>query len=130
LGESGGITQPNAITPIEYLNQLFDYALSIGMTYDQYWYEDTDLLIHYIKAEQYRLKRFNQQAWVQGLYVYQAIGCLVPILNPLSKEHKARPYLKEPFPSSKEEVEERRLKRIQAWTNMMMSKVKRDEKEV
>lgn len=72
----------------------------------------------------------NFQAWLQGLYVYQAIGSLVPLLNPFSKEHKAKPYVKEPLPLTEKEVEERRLRKIEKWTQMMMSKVKKEEQEV
>ena len=125
MGESRSVSQ-STITPLEYLNQLCEYALSIGMSYDLYWYGDADELLRFTRAEELRQKRVNYQAWLTGLYVYEAIGSLVPILNPFSKEHKARPYLKEPFPTSAEEVEERRLRKIEKWTQMMMSKVKKE----
>lgn len=129
MGSSGlESSQKQTASPQDILNYLDDlcaYALSIGMTYEQYWYDLPNLLNIYVKAEEYKRTRRNQELWLQGLYVYQAIGTLVPALNPFSKDHKAKPYLKEPIPISEKEVEERRLKRIQKWTEMMMSKVKK-----
>ena len=129
MGSSGLETSPKQTASpqdiLNYLDDLCAYALSIGMTYEQYWFERPNLLNVYVKAEEYRRTRVNQDLWLQGLYVYQAIGDLVPLLNPFSKDHKPKPYLKEPIPISEKEVEERRLKRIQNWTEMMMSKVKK-----
>lgn len=78
---------------INYLYELFAYALSIGMNYEQYWYDDPMLINSYIKAEEIRQVKKNNELWLQGLYVYIAIGDLVPVLNPFSKDHKAKKYL-------------------------------------
>lgn len=110
---------------LNYLDELCAYALSIGMTYEQYWYGDPKLLNTYIRAEEFRRTRRNQELWLQGLYVHYAIGTLVPVLNPFSKDKKAKSYLKEPLPISEKDLEERRLKRIEKWTKMMMSKVEK-----
>lgn len=126
MGESRGVSQ-STTTPLEYLNQLCEYALSIGMSYDLYWYGDPYELNRFVKAEEIRQKKMNFQVWLQGYYVYQAIGSLVPLLNPFSNEHKAKPYLKEPIPLTEKEAEERRLRRLEKWTQMMMSKVKKKE---
>ena len=39
----------------------------------------------------------NYEKWLQGRYIYHAIGALTPILNPFSKKKKAEEYLKEPL---------------------------------
>ena len=110
---------------VDYLDFLCSYALVVGMSYDDYWYSDPKLLLVYTRAEEIRQRKKSRELWLQGLYVYEAIGCLVPILNPFSKDHKAKKYMSEPFPVSEKELEERRLARISKWTNMMMSKVKK-----
>lgn len=125
MGESGGLSSQNTLSPLEYLDQLCDYALSIGMTYDQYWYDNPYILLHYVRADGLRAKRENNRLWLQGYYVYVAVGSLVPLLNPFSKDKKPKPYLKEPIPTSEKELEERRLQRLEKWTSMMMSKVKK-----
>lgn len=130
MGSSGELntnqqktTSPQGI--LNYLDDLCAYALSIGMTFEQFWYDDPSLIKYYIKAHDIKRALKNQELWLQGLYVYQAIGNLIPVLNPFSKDHKAKPYLKEPIPLTQKEVEERRLKRIEKWTSMMMSRVKK-----
>ena len=126
MGENRSVSD-KAITPLEYLDQLCDYAMSLGMPYSEYWNGDYDILNHYVNAEQIRQKKRNMELWLQGAYVYQAIGNLVPILNPFSKEHKAKPYPKEPFPLTQQEIDERRQKKIQRWVDYMMKKVKKME---
>lgn len=72
--------------------------LSIGMTSQEFWEEDGDLAICYRKAEEYRQDRANWFAHLQGLYIYEAICDVAPILNPLAKKGtKARPYPSRPY---------------------------------
>ena len=129
MGESGvsDKTPTKTITPIEYLDELCAYAMSIGMSYHDYWYGDYEMLKYYIRADEMKRIRHNNELWLQGLYVYQAIGSLVPILNPFSKDHKAKPYLKAPIPITKREMEEIESKNEQKVFNYLMSKVKKTE---
>ena len=132
MGSSGLEENQKTASPkdiINYLNDLFDYALSIGMTYEEYWLQDPLLLEHYIKAEEMRVMRKNQELWLQGLYVHIAIADLVPVLNPFSKDHKPKKYLESPLPITQKEQEELRLKRIEKWTNQMMSRIKNQDKK-
>lgn len=126
MGESRTLNK-NTITPLEYLDKLCDYALALGMSYNDYWFNHYDMINHYINAEKIRQRQRNMEMWLQGAYVYHAIGNLVPVLNPFSKDHKPKPYPKEPFPISQEDVdalEERRKQRIFKY---MMSRVKNKE---
>ena len=126
MGENRGVSQPT-ITPLEYLDQLCGYALSIGMSYNDYWYNDYTMLIHYHNAEKIRQKRKNNELWLQGLYVHIAIGDLVPVLNPFSKEHRAKPYLKKPIPLTQEEQEQEEREKYQRFVDYMMSRTKKKE---
>lgn len=116
---------PSSKDIIDYLEKLCDYALSIGMSYDQYWYGDPHILVNYVNAEEIRQRKRNTEMWIQGAYVYQAIGCLAPILNGLSKENRAKAYLKQPIPLTEKEREEQEQAKIQKFINFMMSKVKK-----
>lgn len=67
------------------------------MTYEQYWYGEPWLVKAYHEADELRKENVNYEKWLQGLYIYNGIGALSPILNPLSKKKKADEYPKEPL---------------------------------
>ena len=81
----------------------------MGMTYEQYWNMSPYLVIAYRKA--YKLKReiANEQAWLQGLYVYDAFA--VCMANAFAKRGaKKVDYLEKPvdiFPLTDAEKERR-----------------------
>lgn len=93
----------------------FPYYLSIGMTEEQYWDRDSTLVKYYREAEELRKERMNQEAWLQGMYIYDAISRLSPILRAFAKKGtKAQPYVEEAYPISKKTVEEAELKKEKA----------------
>lgn len=90
----------------------FPYYLSIGMTEEQYWDRDSTLVKSYRKAEELRKERVNQEMWLQGMYIYDAISRLSPILRAFAKKGtKAQPYVEEAYPINKKTVEEAELKK-------------------
>lgn len=127
MGESRGIEQ-KALSPIEYLDELCAYAMSIGMSYELYWYGDPFAINHFIKAEKIRQRKRNTEMWLQGAYIYNAVGALVPVINPFSKEHRAKPYLKQPIPISKEEQEEQEREKYNRFVDYMMKRVEASKK--
>ena len=69
------------------------------MTYEQFWYQDPHLVRAYAKAEEMRIKRRNEELYLQGRYVYEAIGAFAEILPAFPKKGaKIQPYLEEAFP--------------------------------
>ena len=112
---------------VDYLQKLCDYALSIGMSYDLYWYGDPQALINFVNAEEIRQRKRNTELWLQGAYIYQAIGSLTPILNPFSKEHRAKPYLKQPIAITERELEEKRVAKVNQFVDYMFKRVKKEE---
>ena len=111
-------TAPHDI--VKYLNELYAYAITLGMSYNDYWIDEPDLINCYIEAEKIRERKKNQELWLQGAYIYQAIGCLYPLFNPFSKEHKAREYLKQPFPLTEEERQEQFERRLERYLNSLV----------
>ena len=89
----------------------------MGMTYEQFWEQSPRLAIAYRDA--YRLKREteNEQAWLQGLYVFDAFA--VCMANAFSKPGtKKQKYIERPidiFP-----LTERERKRREAEENAKM----------
>lgn len=92
-----------------------------GMSYDEFWYGKPELAVAYRKAHRLRMEQTNQQLWLQGLYVFNAMS--VAIGNALSKQKQK--YIQEPiqiFPPTEDEkqakAEETRRKlveKLNAW---------------
>lgn len=70
--------------------------MSFGMTYDEFWNGDNEMPKMYRKAFEIRQREADHQAWLQGAYVYQAIGALAPALKAFAKG-QVHPYLEHPF---------------------------------
>ena len=111
---SGQASSPPSFTYTEKFYELFPYYLAIGMTPEQYWESDCTLTKYYRKAEELRNEKRNQELWLQGMYVYEAICDASPILHAFaSKGAKPVPYSSKPYPltnrdAQREEEEKQR----------------------
>ena len=82
------------------------YYLSIGMTATEYWDGDPSLPKYFRKAQELRNQIRNQELWLQGMYVYEAIADVAPILQAFAKKGaKPRPYPDKPYAITDKEVE-------------------------
>ena len=91
-------------TYTERFYEQFPYYLSIGMTPEQYWEGDPALAKYYRKADAMKLERRNQELWLQGMYVYEAICDASPILHSFAKKGtKPHPYTDKPYPLTDKE---------------------------
>ena len=77
------------------------YFISIGMTYEQFWYDDVSIAKMYLKAFELKEERETLKGkwarWEQGLYVYEAICKTSPILRAFSKATKPLQYPEKPY---------------------------------
>lgn len=88
-----------SITYTEKFYEQFPYYLAIGMTPEQYWDGDPALAKYYRQADELKLERLNQQLWLQGMYVYEAICDASPILRAFAKKGtKPHPFTEKPYP--------------------------------
>lgn len=103
----GGVTATAPLkTYTEKFNELFPYYLSIGMTEEQYWDKDNQLVISYRKADELRMARKNQEMWLQGAYIYDALCRVSPILHAFAKKGtKPTPYLSEAYALTEKQAE-------------------------
>lgn len=120
MGSSGVDDTPTSQKIINYLDELSYYALALGMPAKEYWEDEPRLILTYIGADKIKTQKMNYELWLQGLYVYHAIGCLVPVLNPFSKEHKARAYMSEPVPLTEEERQLAFERKIEKYLNSLV----------
>lgn len=71
-------------------------ALAIGIDYNLFWKLNPCKLEPFLKARNLKLKMKNEELWLQGLYVYNAIS--VALANGFRKKGaKAQNYLEEPI---------------------------------
>ena len=80
------------------------------MTSEQYWDEDPALAKYYRKADELRRKRRNEELWLQGMYIYEALCDVSPVLNAFAKKGtKPHPYADHPYALSAKERENERI---------------------
>lgn len=105
----------------------------MGMTYEQYWEQSPCLAVAYRRA--YRLKREaeNEQAWLQGLYVFDAFA--VCLANAFAKRgSKKQNYIEKPidiFPLTEREKKRREAEenaKMQAAMEAMVREQRRKKK--
>ena len=97
-GESELSVRSPFLTYTEQFYEVFPYYLSIGMTYEQFWDGDPYLAKYYRQADELHIERRNQELWLQGLYVYEAMCDVAPIMHAMAKKGtKARPYPEQPY---------------------------------
>lgn len=97
----------------EFFDEVFPYFLEMGMTYDLFWNDRVELAKCYIKANQLRNKRKNQEMWQQGLYVKAAIASTVGNMFTKNKSDKIE-YPSEPLPITKREYKAMKEKEAKA----------------
>ncbi|WP_160665100.1 hypothetical protein [Colidextribacter sp. OB.20] len=104
------------------------YYLSIGMTWDQYWYGDVRMTWALREAHNLRLEQQNQMLWLQGQYFYSVLGSFVPVLVTVPKKNaKVLPYPelrplfpKGPTPEELEEQEKQESLRAELYMRQMV----------
>lgn len=113
--DKGGERDNRSASPFPYtevFEKKFPYYLSIGMTEEQYWDRDCCLVKFYREAEELRKERVNHEAWLQGMYIYDALGRISPILRAFAKKGtKPQPYMEEAYPITKKTVEDAKAKK-------------------
>lgn len=94
--------------------------MSIGMTWDQYWYGDVRMTDTFQKAHKIQLEKQNQLLWLQGRYVFDAICAVAPILVTMPKKGaqilpypEFQPLFQEEM-TKKEQEEQEEKERLQA----------------
>lgn len=70
----------------------------MGMTPTEYWDGDPSLVTAFREAKRIKNEELNQTLWLQGMYIYEAISDLAPILRSFAKKGtKAKPYSERPY---------------------------------
>ena len=105
IGSGEGSNTRSATSSRELFAEVFPAYLAMGMSYNEFYREDHELVIAYRKAYEKKRRQDNEDMWRQGLYVYQAIARVAPLLIPFNKKPKAEPYLDKPIPMFEKDME-------------------------
>ncbi|HIS12711.1 MAG TPA: hypothetical protein IAB40_06365 [Candidatus Onthocola stercoravium] len=116
------------------------FFMAIGMSYQEFWYEDCWIAKYYLEAYKIRKEQINEQLWLQGMYVFEAILDASPVLHAFSKKGtKAIPYSKQPYSlfkkTEKEKEKEVEIEREKAkiffenWAKRVNKKMEIKEKK-
>ena len=100
----------------EVFEECFPFYLAIGMSHQDYWAGDPSLARYYRKAYKIKQEEINNTAWLQGLYIYDAVSCALH--NALRGMGKTKPpaqnYAKKPYEFNKrEKTEAEKLKEVE-----------------
>lgn len=102
LSATGGGERDSSLPLFTYTERFYEqfpYYLAIGMTPEQYWEGDPALVKYYREADVIKSERLNQELWLQGMYIYEAICDASPILHSFAKKGtKPHPYVDKPYP--------------------------------
>lgn len=76
------------------------------MTAEQYWDGDCTLTKYYRKADEIKKERRNEELWLQGMYIYEALCDVSPVLHAFAKKGtKPIPYSERPYAISEKQQE-------------------------
>lgn len=96
-GQVAEVSQPPNIVKV--FEELFPQYLAMGMSYDQYWNQDSSLVKSYRKAftmtQKWKYQEIDNAAWLNGRYVYDALSVALSAL--FSKNGTDSSYPKEPY---------------------------------
>ena len=86
-------------TYTEFFEECFPFYLANGMSYAEYWEGDPKLTQYYRKAYHIKQEEINNNAWLQGVYVYDAVStALHNAFRGFSKNRTpAKDYAKQPY---------------------------------
>ena len=120
--------------------ELCGYYLSLGMTYEEYWEGDPEMTKHYREKYRCEMDQRNTELWLMGIYIYEALMDVAPLLNIFDKHRKALPYRTEPYPLTKTAEEKRKAREekqkikngqdfMSAWATTVNAKFKKKQEQ-
>lgn len=121
FGEEKSLENLSYISFTEIFNSHLPFFLSIGMSYEQYWNDDCCITKYYRKAFNLQRERMNEQLWLQGLYIYDAILDVAPALRAMGAKQPEK-YPNEPYPITDKEIELRKEKQAKEHQENIIAK--------
>lgn len=84
------------------LKETFEKAcpiyMSYGMSYDEFWHGEAYRTRFYREMHKLKVRQKDEEMWIQGMYIYEALCDVSPILHAFSKKGtKPLPYAEKPY---------------------------------
>lgn len=96
--EEGDSREVESISLSEMFEDCCPIYMGYGMSYDEFWYDDVWKAKFYREAYAIQIKREDEGRWMQGVYIYEALCDVSPILHAFSKPRtKPLPYRDKPY---------------------------------
>ena len=115
MGSSGLISKEKS--EVEYISltktfeELCPIYMSYGMSYDEFWYGSPYRAKFYLDSHKLKVKQKDEEMWIQGMYIYEALCKVSPVLHAFSKKGtKPLPYSEKPYLTSASSLETNRDK--------------------
>lgn len=96
---------------------MLPFYLSIGVSYELYWYGDPWAVAAYREAEIFRQERANYEAWLSGRYIYDALQSVIGTFSwglGGKKGTKPDPYEQYPYAFTEREKAAEKQRKIEA----------------
>ena len=94
------------------------------MSAEQYWDGDCRLTVYYRKAAELQRERQNEALWLQGMYIYEALCDVSPVLHAFAKKgSKPLKYAEKPYAITTAEVERRKEEKEKAISEKIKAKM-------
>ena len=129
------VTPTQNKTNTQIFEECFPFYLAIGMSYAEYWEGDPKLAQYYRKAYLFRQEEFNNNAWLQGMYIYDAVSTALHNAlrgmgktKPPAKDYAKKPYdifRKEKTPEEKALEVQKEQEKAAAWMESFVQQNKR-----
>lgn len=110
MGSSGLISKEKS--EVEYISltktfeELCPIYMSYGMSYDEFWYDSPYRAKFYLDSHKLKVKQKDEEMWIQGMYIYEALCKVSPVLHAFSKKGtKPLPYSEKPYLHSAENLD-------------------------
>lgn len=128
MGSSGLDTKSKSKVESAPLTKLFEhecpYYMSYGMSFDEYWYGDVYLAKFYREAYKLKMRYDDVFMWKQGMYIYEALCDVSPILHAFSKKGtKPLQYRSKPMSEENNEIKTQKEKEIEAKNEQLKARI-------
>ena len=98
--------------------------MSYGMTYNEFWYDDVYKCKYYREYHKLKVKQRDEEMWIQGMYIYEALCDVSPILHAFSqKGTKPLPYTDKPYTQNKPSLKTEEEKEKEAENARLIAQV-------